>query len=95
MISKRMLCAMALAAATPTLAADDFIPSVSIEADALGTLTVDPWSGEAVPENKVPMPGVEDGNDIYFVASSPDSAALSDMLSWRWRLQGRFRPRRA
>ena len=95
MISKRLLCAAALAAATPTLAADGFIPSVNIEAGALGTLTADPWSGEVVPEAKVPMPGEEDGNDVYFVASSPESAALSDMLSWRWRFQGRFQVRRA
>lgn len=91
---KRLLLVAALViAATPTLASEDFIPNVSLEAGAIGDVAANPWSGDDVPTNKPPVPGEEDGNDIYFIASSPESQAVGEMLSWRWRFQGRFQRR--
>ncbi len=91
---KRLLLVAALViAATPTLASEDFIPNVSLEAGAIGDVAANPWSADDVPTNKPELPGKEDGNDIYFIASSPESQAVSDMMSWRWRFQGRFQRR--
>jgi hypothetical protein len=93
---KRLLLVAALViAATPSLASEDFIPNVSLEAGAIGDVAARPWSADEVPTNKPPVPGNEDGNDIYFIASSPDSQAIGEMLSWRWRFMGRFQVRRA
>lgn len=93
---KRLLLVAALViAATPSLASEDFIPHVSLEAGAIGDVAANTWSNDDIPTNKPELPGKEDGNDIYFIANSPDSKAIGDMLSWRWKLQGRFRPRRA
>jgi hypothetical protein len=91
---KRLLLVAALViAATPSLASEDFIPNVSLEAGAIGDVAANPWSEDDIPTNKPPVPGEEDGNHIYFIASSAESKAISDMMSWRWRFQGRFQRR--
>jgi hypothetical protein len=83
---KRLLLAAALiVGAAPTLAAaDDFIPQVSLEAAAIGVIGSLPGAENNVPyDNKPELPGKEEGNDIYLFASSPESKAISDVMSWR------------
>ena len=95
-MSKLFIVAIALAiAATPVLAADDFIPNVSFDAGAIGVEDVVSWTKKSTPDVK-PATDAEEGEmAMFFVAGSPNSEALSEMLSWRWRVQSRFRPRRA
>jgi hypothetical protein len=83
-------------AGAPSLASEDFIPQVSFEAGAIGVIGAMPGVDDTVAyDNKPALPGKEDGNDIYFIASSTESQAIGEMLSWRWRLQGKFLTRRA
>jgi hypothetical protein len=95
-MSKRLMVAIALAiAASPTLASDDNIPTVSFDEGAIGIEDVVPWTRKSMPDVK-PATDAEEGEmAMFFVAASPNSEALSEMLSWRWRVQSRFRPRRA
>lgn len=95
-MSKRLMVAIALAiAATPTLASDDDIPTVSFDEGAIGVENVVSWTSKSMPDVK-PATDAEGGEvAMFFVAASPNSEALSEMLSWRWRVQSRFRPRRA
>lgn len=95
-MSKRWMLAIALAvAASPTLAADDFIPNVSFDAGAIGVEDVVSWTKKSTPDVK-PATDAEDSEvAMFFVAASPNSEALSEMLSWRWRVQSRFKVRRA
>lgn len=95
-MSKRLMVAIALAiAASPTLASDDNIPTVSFDEGAIGVENVVSWTKKSIPDVK-PATDAEEGEmAMFFVAASPNSEAISEMLSWRWRVQGRFRPRRA
>jgi hypothetical protein len=95
-MSKLFMVAIALAiAATPTLASDDNIPTVSFDEGAIGVEDVVPWTSKSMPDVK-PATDAEAGDAaMFFLAASPNSEAVSEMLSWRWRVQSRFRPRRA
>ncbi len=95
-MSKRLMLGIAIAiAASPVLAADDYIPNVSFDAGAIGVEDVVSWTKKSTPDVK-PATDAEEGDvAMFFVAGSPNSEALSEMLSWRWRLQGRFKVRRA
>jgi len=95
-MSKRLMVAIALAiAATPTLASDDNIPTVSFDDGAIGVESVVSWTRKSMPDMK-PATDAEEGEmAMFFVAASLNSEALTEMLSWRWRVQSRFRPRRA
>jgi hypothetical protein len=96
LMSKRLLVAIALAVAgSPSLAADDFIPHVSLEDGAIGVDGAASWTRKHVPYAKPGAASDDDDTALYFVASSADSQAVGEMLSWRWRMQGRFTTRRA
>lgn len=95
-MSKHLMLAIAVAiAASPVLAADDYIPEVSFDAGAIGVEDVVSWTKRSTPDVK-PATDAEEGEmAMFFVAASPNSAAVSEMLSWRWRVQSRFKVRRA
>lgn len=95
-MSKLSMVAIALAiAASPVLAADDYIPNVSFDAGAIGVEDVVSWTKKSTPDVK-PATDAEAGDAaMFFLAASPNSEAVSEMLSWRWRLQSRFKVRRA
>ena len=91
-MSKRLMVAMAFAvAASPTLAADDYTPNVSFDAGALGVEDVVSWTKKSTPDVKPATDAEEGAMAMFFVAASPNSEAVSEMLSWRWRVKAAAR----